>query len=266
MEALRELQVARLIVCFSSDHKRQVEYHLRKASTSLREIEDRIEGSEFEGAPDERSLSKGSAFHELSIDEVEKSLLRLEGNLSNAQERSGRLAKLLTPLARLGWRSASIATLALFVFAWGFVSYQGRNKAPVSEFEEFHLVSSIQEWDRLRIDTNLRDEPIMIGGKVYENGFGTHAFSRIDVRLKDPKHRFKGLCGLEDFIGKAGSVICKVFANGMLVGTSPLLTGGGAYWEFTTEVRGAQEITLVVESAEDGNVNDHTSWAALQFE
>jgi hypothetical protein len=67
--------------------------------------------------------------------------------------------------------------------------------------------------------------------------------------------------GVDDEVGANGSVVFRVFADGVKVAESPLMTGTSATTTLTVDVTGKTDLLLVVAGGGDGVTNDHADWA-----
>ncbi|MFJ3880161.1 sulfatase-like hydrolase/transferase [Streptomyces sp. NPDC090077] len=106
--------------------------------------------------------------------------------------------------------------------------------------------------------------PISFGGTAYPKGLGVHAPSDIAYHLGGAAVRFTSLVGIDDFSAKqstAGATRAKVYGDGRLLLTTPVLTAAGGPAAVDLDVRGVRVLRLVVEDANDRTSFDHTSWA-----
>ena len=122
--------------------------------------------------------------------------------------------------------------------------------------------SAEQSFGSLMMDAAVNGQPIVLNGKEYVKGLGTHSFSEIIYDIDKTKNFFEADIGLDDTQDHTkGSVIFKVLAGNSLRYTSPVMR-----WDTPTEhikvpLTGARELKLVVEDAGDGNTCDHANWA-----
>ncbi|MEU9714925.1 sulfatase-like hydrolase/transferase [Streptomyces sp. NPDC047976] len=106
--------------------------------------------------------------------------------------------------------------------------------------------------------------PISFGGTTYPKGLGVHAPSDIAYHLGGAAVRFASLVGIDDFSAKqstAGATRAKVYGDGRLLLTTPVLTAAGGPVAVDLDVRGVRVLRLVVEDANARTSFDHTSWA-----
>ena len=109
---------------------------------------------------------------------------------------------------------------------------------------------------KLSVDNN----PIKIGGQAFERGIGTHALSQIALDLDGKGRRFSATVGIDDEVGKRGSVIFKVYLDGKNVKDSGLLRGGDAPKTLSVDLSGAKKMILRVDDNGDGIDFDHADW------
>ncbi|MGE7386423.1 NPCBM/NEW2 domain-containing protein [Streptomyces sp. NPDC004126] len=106
--------------------------------------------------------------------------------------------------------------------------------------------------------------PISFGGTAYPKGLGVHAPSDIAYHLGGAAVRLTSLVGIDDCSAKqstAGATRAKVYGDGRLLLTTPVLTAAGGPVAVDLDVRGVRVLRLVVEDANDRTSFDHTSWA-----
>ena len=129
----------------------------------------------------------------------------------------------------------------------------------------FEVVSSFQQYGELRRDRSVDGGPLSVAGRVFVSGFGTHANSRIQLHLDSGYRRFVGECGVDDEVGKEGSVLFRVVYRGRTLFVSPLIRGGDSAVPFNIGVTGCQDLTLLVEDADGSIGHDHADWLDLRL-
>jgi hypothetical protein len=114
-----------------------------------------------------------------------------------------------------------------------------------------------------RIDANVVDEPIRVGGSTYEKGIGMHSESRLTYTLPADYQWFEAWVGLDDHTGKDGSVAIAVLLDSkpQRLGLEEELTASNSPCAIRIKVVGARELTLVVKFGRHGDVQDHVDWA-----
>jgi len=123
-------------------------------------------------------------------------------------------------------------------------------------------VRVVQGYSTLRVDANIYDTPIILNGKRYIKGLGTHASSEIVFQLNRSFSYFKSDVGLDDTEDMTpGSVVFKVYVDGRLKYKTPVMRWDSETEHIKVDIVGAEELKLTVEDAGDGNTCDHASWA-----
>lgn len=101
---------------------------------------------------------------------------------------------------------------------------------------------------------------ITINGKVYEKGIGTHASSEIVYNLGKNFTNFETDMGVDSEVIN-GSVVFQVFADGIKLYDSGLMTAATPAKTARLNVTGVTILKLVVTDNGDGITNDHADWA-----
>lgn len=120
------------------------------------------------------------------------------------------------------------------------------------------------EWGRPMADKSVDGNPLRIGGKSYASGVGTHAASRVRVRLNGAT-RFQAWVGVDDETGGKGSVIFRIDADQTHTWSSGVIRGGEAARRFDLDVTPYKELVLEVTDGGDGISHDHANWAEAKF-
>jgi hypothetical protein len=102
---------------------------------------------------------------------------------------------------------------------------------------------------------------ITLNGKTYATGIGAHSTGDIRYNLGGKYATFTADVGIDDEVGGNGSVIFQVYADGVKLYDSGVMTGATATRKVNVNVQGRQELWLVVQSAGDGRTFDHADWA-----
>ena len=122
-----------------------------------------------------------------------------------------------------------------------------------------------QDFGSLQINKNVSGGPLIMAGKRYATGLGTHANSHIDYTLPPNAARLSFVAGLDDSIESA-DVIFSVLGDGQLLWESPVIYGAERRLPETyLDVRGVRKLSFKV-VALDKNHNDHANWANIVVE
>ena len=103
--------------------------------------------------------------------------------------------------------------------------------------------------------------PITLNGQTYARGLGVHAPSDVRFRLDGQCTAFQSFVGLDDEVGSNGSVIFQVWADGVQLYDSGVMTGATATRTATANLTGRQELALIVTTGGDNPNYDHADWA-----
>jgi hypothetical protein len=106
--------------------------------------------------------------------------------------------------------------------------------------------------------------PITLNGVIYTNGVGVNSYSGLEYRLGAVASRFQADVGVDDEVGTNGSVVFQVYADGLKIYDSGIMTGGGPHRTINLDVTGVNRLTLGVNDADDGITNDHADWAGAR--
>ncbi len=128
------------------------------------------------------------------------------------------------------------------------------------------IVNGSWPWG-LGIDTSFARNSLSIAGMQYHKGLGAHAYSNVKLLFRKPTdfRSFEAFVGVDDEVGKNGSVLFRVIADGKSVAESGTMTGSQQPMLLKADVDGAKTIELVVTDANDGESSDHADWANARF-
>ncbi|WP_206068798.1 endo-alpha-N-acetylgalactosaminidase family protein [Nonomuraea composti] len=122
------------------------------------------------------------------------------------------------------------------------------------------------ERDRSNGDTGAGDGgPIVIGGRTFAKGLGTHAPAKVRFYLGGRCTSFTAFVGVDDVQATRGSVQFSVTADGVEKARSPVLRAADAAYELSAGLTGARYADLVVGDGGDGIGNDHADWGEARF-
>ena len=106
---------------------------------------------------------------------------------------------------------------------------------------------------------------LTLNGVTYSKGLGTHAGSEIVYALGGNYTRFISDIGVDDESFNGGSVVFQVWADGIKIYDSGVMTGISTTKTVDVDVTGRQALRLVVTDAGDGNGRDHADWAGARL-
>lgn len=126
-----------------------------------------------------------------------------------------------------------------------------------------------QDHNVLRFGESCMETPIIIGGRKFEHGLGTHANSELLVHIPEGAKNFTASVGVElndDTRNGSGSVRFFIQSGDQALYESPVKKGGEEASEATVEVPvGAKTLLLRADMTEDGVSCDQCDWADARF-
>jgi len=131
----------------------------------------------------------------------------------------------------------------------------------VVHLDEVAPDESSQEWGKLQKNQSVWQKPMVIAGRKFARGLGTHANSRIGYDLTGGKfQRFHCFVGRDEHSGD-GRVVFEVHLDGKTVFNSGPMTRTSAAKEVDVSVAGAKALELHTLDGGDGISGDHGDWA-----
>jgi alpha-galactosidase len=127
--------------------------------------------------------------------------------------------------------------------------------------ESLDLSKIDQGWSEPHAGRSVDNNPLKIHGQQFRHGVGTHAVSDMHIDLKGAAEKFVSMVGVDDESGRRGTVSFEVLVDGKKVAGSGRMKGGDAAKRLEADLRGAKQLALLVEDADDGITNDHADWA-----
>ncbi|MFN8556294.1 MAG: NPCBM/NEW2 domain-containing protein [Dehalococcoidia bacterium] len=128
-------------------------------------------------------------------------------------------------------------------------------------------VAMTNGWGPVEKDRSNNDLPagdgrtITLNGVTYAKGLGTHAPSDIRYAINGGCTSFLADVGVDDEVGAGGSVVFQVWADGVKLYDSGVMTGTTATRAVVVDLTGRNELRLVVTDAGNGLDSDHGDWA-----
>ena len=121
-----------------------------------------------------------------------------------------------------------------------------------------------QDYGQLHLRQSVMNTPLRLAKTNYQHGLGTHAESRIVVRLRRPGKRFEAQVGVDnnyDTQAKRGSVVFVVEVAGKEIFRSDVRRGSDKPLSVHLDLHEATEFVLRVLDAGDGPSYDQADWA-----
>jgi len=152
----------------------------------------------------------------------------------------------------------AILLLALVLYPFALLNLA---KAETFGLDTLQLEYVEQGWGDPHANQSVDGHPLFLDGKRFEHGLGTHANSILRIALGGKAERFTATVGVDDEVGKQGSVVFKVTGDGKTLWESGVLHGGDPAKAVSVALDGVQKLVLSVGDGEDGINFDHADWA-----
>jgi alpha-galactosidase len=120
-------------------------------------------------------------------------------------------------------------------------------------------------WGNAKADQGVAGQTMSIGGRKFSHGVGTHAASKLRVRVDGQATRFFTQVGVDDSAGGQGSVEFIIVGDGRPLWKSGVLTSGQAAVPVDVDLAGVGILELRVTEGGDGASHDHADWADAQL-
>lgn len=163
---------------------------------------------------------------------------------------------------RRGLAAAAVVVLVL----GGAFAHRRTVDTPLSRYP----FTWIQEWQAPRRDLSLDGNQLQIGDKLFADGIGTHAASRLTFQVPEGAIWLTAWIGADaEVLGglERTSIVFAVELDGSEVYRSSVFSARSPAEQVPPiPLRGARELVLVTESAGDGNLDDHADWCGLCLE
>jgi len=122
-----------------------------------------------------------------------------------------------------------------------------------------HVSYLAMRWP-FRSDRSVCGAMLRVDGRTYLKGLGMHSASRITFALSEPYRRFQSALAVDDLAEGGGSVAFRVFVDGQVRYSSPVIRGGQDPLPISVDLAGATRLDLVVDFAERADELDRADW------
>ncbi|HEX8546354.1 MAG TPA: NPCBM/NEW2 domain-containing protein [Cytophagaceae bacterium] len=112
----------------------------------------------------------------------------------------------------------------------------------------------------LKYNTNMDEGAIVVAGKKYENGLGTHPPSNIKYNLGGNYKTLKITAGHSQTPNPSSKINFEIKADGQTVYKSPIMTEADEAVAIQVDLNNVQQIELIVLDGGDGLHYDHAAW------
>ncbi len=165
----------------------------------------------------------------------------------------------------LGFAPSLVFSACVTAGFFFFQAHSGRADETLS-LSSLNLKKVMQDWGSPRADRSVENHDLMIGGKKFAKGLGTHANSVLFIDLQGGAKRFTASVGVDDEVKEnRGSVEFQVHGDGKLLWKSKTLHCGDAAEKADVDLTGVKTLVLLVSDAGDGIAYDHADWADAQI-
>ncbi|NOS68577.1 MAG: melibiase [Verrucomicrobia bacterium] len=120
-------------------------------------------------------------------------------------------------------------------------------------------------WSEPKADHAIGGGPLVIAGRKFATGLGTHANSKLRVELGGNAKRFTAQVGVNDSASAPGSVEFIVSGDSKELWRSGVMKAGQPAKQVDVALAGVKVLTLRATEAGDGGSNDHADWADAQI-
>ncbi len=159
--------------------------------------------------------------------------------------------------------------LGALIFASPSVSYALTRTVYLSDFRPIY---SEQAWGPLGRNVSVEGLPIILGGKTYAKGIGTHAQSKLLYALPAGSRRFSAVVGIDNDVLKYRETkdwAAHKPARGrfrVVLSGKTVFDSGKMLWNTTPKkvdlpLNGAPILTLIVDQQDGDNYGAHADWA-----
>ncbi|HZT22765.1 MAG TPA: NPCBM/NEW2 domain-containing protein [Verrucomicrobiae bacterium] len=120
-----------------------------------------------------------------------------------------------------------------------------------------------QDWGEPRVNQSVDRHPLSIGGVLFTNGLGTHAYSRLIVEVNGNAQSFTARVGVDDEVGKGnGNVRFEVDGDGEPLWQSIFLHAGDPPVTVNLpDLGGIKRLTFIADSGTNEITFCHADWA-----
>lgn len=120
-------------------------------------------------------------------------------------------------------------------------------------------------WSEPKANQAIGGGPLLIAGKTFVSGVGTHANSKLRVDLGGQARRFTAQVGVNDTASAQGSVEFIISGDNKELWRSGVMKVGQPAKPVDVNLTGVKVLTLRATDGGDGEGNDHANWADAQI-
>ena len=116
-------------------------------------------------------------------------------------------------------------------------------------------------WGKTQIKQSVTNGPILINGREFGRGIGTHSTSTFLLGLNGHGMEFSAVLGPDDASEGNGSIKFYVLGDKRILWESDIMTKGSDSTSCRVDLRGINKLGLLVDDGGDGISYDHANWA-----
>ena len=131
--------------------------------------------------------------------------------------------------------------------------------------QELDLSLMDQGWGTPQIDKSVGGQPLVIGGRKFAHGVGTHSTGGFALDLHGTATRLNAWVGVDDGAQAPGSVSFQVVGDGRILWQSGVMLRGAPAKEVNVNLKDVKKLVLHVGDAGDGTGMDHADWAEARI-
>ena len=164
-------------------------------------------------------------------------------------------------------RDLGVALVTLIVVLTAYRKYHklpANLWAQVESQSDFTIISAKQSYGQLQMNKTVEGKPILVGGKTYDKGWGTHAESEIFFKISKDAKVFSGACGYPDSAVGA-EIKCSIWLGSLKVWESPTLNTQRPLDRFRFDLNGNKQLTFKIDSGPKGINAAHAVWVDLSL-
>ena len=155
----------------------------------------------------------------------------------------------------------------LCIYALSAILCSSTLPAQVTQISSLDIHQTVQQQGEPRAGKSADNNQMTLAGKVYGDGLGTIAQSKLVLDLGGNGVKFTATVGIDDEVGKGrGGAVFKVLGDkDAVLWQSPLMRAGDPPVRADVPLKGHKTMTMLVESKED-HVANHADWADAEVE
>jgi len=120
------------------------------------------------------------------------------------------------------------------------------------------------EWP-MQKDRNVVGGPMRLAGRTIARGLGVHGGTTLVYMLDGGYEKFSATVGIDDAIGRRGSVVFRVLGDGKELFKTDVLRGGMPSVAVNVDVAGVKKLELFADPADGLDIGDHADWGEARL-